>query len=75
MKVAQFKDTSEGEVGGFIANGEQTIDNEKFLFENRGLLATNGRILIFHGAVKESESSKNGDTISKIITSFSLDKN
>lgn len=73
MKLTQFKDSFEGDVGGYIALGQQTIAGVPFAFENRGLLATNGRVLIFHGAYKASEPSY-GEIIRKIILSFALDK-
>ncbi|MBI2617239.1 hypothetical protein HYW55_03845 [Candidatus Gottesmanbacteria bacterium] len=75
LKVAKFTDNVEGNIGGFIATGEQIINGETYIFENRGLLATNGRILIFHGNIKVDKKQEYTDTISKIMESFSLDKN
>lgn len=75
LKVTEFKESMEGKVGGFIAHGEEMIDKEKFIFESRGLLATNGKILIFHGTARMDESEKYGEVISEIIESFALDEN
>jgi len=75
IKVLMFKDSFEDRVGGFISQGEQTINEEKFLFINKGLVSTNNRILIFHGATKATVAQQYGDTTAKIIESFALDKN
>lgn len=75
LRVTEFKDSMEGKVGGFIAKGEETIGGEKFIFENRGLIATNGKILIFHGNFRADEAEKYGGVIPKIIESFGLDEN
>lgn len=40
----------ENNVGGFIAKGTMTISSVPFQFEERGLLATNGRVLIMRAA-------------------------
>lgn len=73
MVIKQFKDTVEGEVGGHIAVGEQTIDGELYIFENRGLYSTNGRVLLFHRAVKKEAFSELDETLTKIIKSFALE--
>lgn len=75
IKLQSFKDSFEDKVGGFIAQGEQTIDGTPFVFINKGLVAVNNRILIFHGAAKKPLAKEYGETIIKIMSSFSLDKN
>lgn len=73
MTVTQFKDMQQGKTGGFIATGEQVIHGESYVFENRGLLGTSGKILIFHGIVKKTLTKQYGDTISRMIESFRLE--
>lgn len=73
MILKKFNDSVEGEVGGHIAIGEQTINDELFLFENRGLYSTNGRVLLFHRTVKKDAFSELDETLTKIIKSFILE--
>jgi len=75
IKLVSFKENFQDPVGGFIALGEQTINGEKFNFINKGLVATNNRILIFHGAVETTVAGQYGDTVLRIIDSFKLDSN
>lgn len=72
MTLKQFNESIEGEVGGYIASGEQEAGEEVFLFENRALLSTNGRVLIFHRSVSKEAFSELDETLDKIIKSFSL---
>ncbi len=73
LKVDKFKSSVEGKVGGYITTGEQTINNEQYNFENRGLLGTNGKVLLFHGAYKKTAPTDYLQKIEKIITSFKTD--
>lgn len=73
LKVAQFKSSVEGKVGGYITTGEQTINGNQYNFENRGLLGTSGKILLFHGAYKKTAPADYLQKIEKIITSFKTD--
>lgn len=73
LKVVQFKSSVEGKVGGYIITGEQTLNKELYNFENRGLLGTSGKILLFHGAYKKTAPSDYLQKIEKIITSFKTD--
>ncbi|MBU1000453.1 hypothetical protein KKE78_03615 [Patescibacteria group bacterium] len=73
MKVNEFKSSIEGEIGGYIAQGEQTIDGDQYNFENRGLLGTNGKILLFHGVYKKIAPEDYLQKIRKIMTSFQTD--
>lgn len=75
IKLVSFKEDFQDPVGGFLAQGEQTINGEKFNFVNRGLVATNNRILIFHGATKTAVAGQYGNTTLRIIESFALDSN
>lgn len=75
LKVKAFKEMIEGEIGGTIAQGEQQIDGAAWQFENRGLFATNDRIMIMHGAAKLPGSPQVWKNIYRIMESFALDKN
>ena len=75
LRVTAFKDSLEGQVGGYIAQGYQKFDTEEWRFENRGLLATNDRVLIMHGAVKPSSPTTQWKILYEIMESFALDKN
>lgn len=72
LTVKEFKESIEGEVGGYIATGEQKIGDEVYLFENRGLVSANGRMLIFHRTVIKDAFAELDETLSKIIKSFSI---
>lgn len=73
LKVAQFKSSVEGKVGGYITTGGQTINGDQYNFENRGLLGTSGKILLFHGAYKKTAPTDYLQKVEKIITSFKTD--
>lgn len=75
LRVTAFKDSFEGQIGGYIAQGYQKFGEEEWRFENRGLLATNDRILIMHGAVKPPFSAAQWKIVYEIMKDFSLDKN
>lgn len=75
IKLTSFKSDFNDPVGGFVAQGEQIINGEKFNFVNKGLIATNNRILIFHGAIKATVAEQYGNTVLRIIDSFKLDSN
>lgn len=75
LKVITFKTNTSGKLGGFIALGKQTISNQSYYFENYGLLATSGRILVFHAVAKEKLFKEYLSTLRAIRTSFTLDKN
>ncbi|MDP1743872.1 MAG: hypothetical protein Q8L51_03770 [Candidatus Amesbacteria bacterium] len=74
LRVTAFKDSLEGQVGGYIAQGYQKFDTEEWRFENRGLLATNDRVLIMHGAVKPSSPATQWKIIYEIMESFALEQ-
>ena len=73
MVLTQFNESVEGNVGGYIAIGEQTVDDQLFLFENRGLFSTNGRAMLFHRSVLKDLFTELDETLTKIINSFSLE--
>ncbi len=72
MTVKQFKDSVEGETGGWIAVGEQTFGKKIFVFESKGLVSTKGRTLIFHRSADKDAVSELDEVLDKIIKSFSL---
>lgn len=73
LKVTQFKSSVDGKIGGYITTGEQILRGELYNYENRGLLANNGKILLFHGAYKKTAPKDYLQKIEKIITSFKID--
>lgn len=75
IKLASFKDLSEGQVGGYLATGEQIVDKVNYLFQSQGLIHTNGRLLQFHGVIKtEAKDNYSKSLVSDIVTSFVINK-
>lgn len=75
IKLASFKDLSEGQAGGYLATGEQTINKINYLFQSQGLIHTNGRLLQFHGVIKaDAKENYSKNLISDIVTSFMVNK-
>lgn len=75
LRVTVFKDSIENEIGGYISQGYQKFGDEEWKFENRGLLATNDRILIMHGAVKPPFPAAQWKIVYEIMKSFALEQN
>ncbi len=75
LTVSTFRSNTSGKMGGFIAQGKQTISKKVYYFENYGLLAANGRILVFHAVATEKLFKEYLSTMRAIRISFSLDKN
>lgn len=73
LQVAKFQDKIEGNTGGFIAVGEEKRSGVNWYFEQRGLLNTSGRILLFHGAAQSNVYKQYKDIISEIIESFTIE--
>lgn len=73
LQLAKFEDKVEGNTGGFIAIGEEKREGVNWYFEQRGLLSTNGRVLLFHGAAQSNVYKEYKDIITEIIKSFSLE--
>ena len=69
-KLTKFQDQVQGDIGGFIALGEEFRSGINWNFEHRGLLSTDGRILLFHGAAQSNVHQQYKGIISKIIESF-----
>ena len=72
IQVAKFQDKVEGNTGGFIAIGEEKRSGVNWYFEQRGLMNTNGRILLFHGAAQSNVYKQFTGIISEIIESFAI---
>lgn len=70
IQVAKFVDSQEGDTSGFIAIGEEKRVGSNWYFEQRGLLKTDGRVLLFHGAAQSNVYKQYKDIISQIIESF-----
>jgi hypothetical protein len=57
-------------VGGFFAFGEFKINDISYRFEERGLLATNGKVLIFRASAIPQAYDATIPLMQKIMTSF-----
>jgi len=67
--TADFKDKT----GGHIITGQQIIDGQNYQFQNRALISTNGRLLIFQAVVKKDlDSQEYQDILNAIIDSFAV---
>lgn len=76
LTVKQFKGQApkSGEkVGGYIAAGEETIKGVSFSFDNRGLLDTYGKVLLFHSSAKKDLAKDLNPTLSQIVKSFTVE--
>lgn len=73
VRLAKFEDKVEGDTGAFIGIGEEQREGANWYFEQRGLLGTSGKVLLFHGAAKSDVYEKYKDIISKIIEGFKID--
>lgn len=72
LTVKQYADDFEDRVGGWIARGEQVINGQTFIFENRGLLSDNGRVLIFHSNYRADKADQYTTIVPLIVSSFNL---
>ena len=75
LTVEQVYTSTEENVGTLVGVGKQRISNISYVFVNRAILASNGRVLIFHGVAKESLPKEYLESLRGIIESFALDKN
>lgn len=73
LRVAKFVDKIEGSMGAFIAIGEEKREGQNWYFEQMGMLGTNGKVLLFHGAALSSSYKDYKDVISQIIESFKVE--
>ena len=73
LQLAKFESDIQGNVGGFIGIGEEYRSEVNWYFEQRGLLSTNGRVLLFHGAAQSNVYQEYEDIISHIIESFRVE--
>ena len=73
LQLAKFESDIQGNVGGFIGIGEEYRSEVNWYFEQRGLLSTNGRVLLFHGAAQSNVYQEYKDIISHIIESFRVE--
>lgn len=75
IKLESFKELNEDGVGGYLAVGEQTIDQENYIFQSQGLININSRILQFHGVIKtDKQGNYPKNVISEIVASFVVNK-
>lgn len=75
LTVEQVYTSIEENVGTLVVVGTQRIASISYVFVNRAILASNGRVLIFHGVAKESLPKEYLTSLRGIIESFALDKN
>src|SRR3989344_3437298 len=76
-KLEGFQSKMEGKIGGFQASGLMIANDIQYRFLERGLLATNGRVLIMRGSVSNAEGAitqkefeELSATVRKIMDSF-----
>ena len=76
-QLEKFQSKMEGEIGGFEAAGLMLTNDIQYRFLERGLLATNGRVLIMRGSVSNAEGAitqkefeELSATVRKIMDSF-----
>lgn len=72
LKLAKFTDKVEGSTGAFIAIGEEKREGLNWYFEQRGMMGTSGKVLLFHGAALSSSYKDYKNVISQIIESFKV---
>lgn len=73
--LKQFQSKMQGDIGGFEASGFVLINGIQYQFLERGLLATNGRVLILRGAVNtkleaQEDVDAHGAIVKQILNSF-----
>lgn len=76
LRVTNLAKKTEGATSGFIAQGEyatedDTPDEQKIIFEERFLVAKNGRGLRIHSAYAKGTKETNAPITAEIIKSFS----
>jgi len=76
-ELKEFKTEINGNIGGFGASGFMLVNDVSYQFLERGLLATNGRVLIVRGAVNNTETAMTSEefdasvsTVKQIMDSF-----
>jgi hypothetical protein len=77
--LKEFESDTQGAIGGFGASGRMQINGAIYQFLERGLLSTNGRVLIMRGAVNTTETAMTQQEfdaqvkiIKQIMDSFSV---
>jgi len=76
-QLEKFQSKMQGEIGAFEATGLMLANDVQYRFLERGLLATNGRVLIMRGSVSNAEGAitqkefeELSATVRKIMDSF-----
>ena len=72
--LKEFTSEINGEIGGFLASGLMQVDALVYQFLEKGLLATNGNVLVMRGAAKTGvpEFEELGKIVKQILDSFVL---
>lgn len=69
-RLFDFESDVQENIGGFFAYGEFYLGDTLHRYEERGLLATNGRVLLMRGAVFVTEFDKLAPTLAQMMDSF-----
>ena len=73
LKLDTFNEQTDGNIRAFIATGLERRGGADWVFEQRGMLSTNGRVLLFHGAAQSAVSTAYTDVVSEIIEIFKME--
>lgn len=73
VRVTNFAQKTEGDVGGYLAKGEETYGDNTVVFEERFKVAKNGRSLRVHSAYTPDSKQINQPITAEIINSFKTD--
>jgi len=73
VKKSETSFNDQSQTGGHLITGQQLIDSIPYEFQNRSLISVKGRLLFFHGAIKQEFATQEyADAINTIINSFSV---
>ena len=68
--LAAFKSDIQGAIAGFMAAGKMRLNNQEYIFKERGLMSTKGRVLIMRGAAVTEQQKEILPVADKIMDSF-----
>lgn len=70
IKINAFVRSNENDLGGYLATGEETYDNKTVLFEERFIVAKNGRGLRMHSIYASDSAKINKPLTQEIMGSY-----
>lgn len=73
LTIKNFASGVEGEFAGYLATGEEIINEQVWQFEERGLFGPTGKIILMHASVLPSAASENGPKLIQIMDSMVID--